>query len=70
MHCYFPLQIRENDVCEGAYEGLIPGLGYLEHVCRMLEEIARLQMHNQRLQVEMEALREQQESRVRGYVDI
>lgn len=57
-------------MCEGAYEGLIPGLGYLEHVCRMLEEIARLQMHNQRLQVEMEALREQQESRVRGYVDI
>ncbi|XP_035628768.1 uncharacterized protein LOC118385656 [Oncorhynchus keta] len=56
-------EIRENDVCERSYEGLTPGLGYLEHVCRMLEEIARLQMHNQRLQVEMEALREQQESR-------
>ncbi|KAK6305383.1 hypothetical protein J4Q44_G00241630 [Coregonus suidteri] len=56
-------EIRQKDVCEGAYEGLTPGLGYLEHVCRMLEEIARLQMHNQRLQVEMEALQEQQESR-------
>ncbi|XP_041754119.2 uncharacterized protein LOC121582422 isoform X2 [Coregonus clupeaformis] len=53
-------EIREKDVCEEEYEGLTPGLGYLKQVCRMLEEIARLQIRNQGLQVEMDALREQQ----------
>ncbi|XP_042158169.1 uncharacterized protein si:dkey-106l3.7 isoform X1 [Oncorhynchus tshawytscha] len=55
-------EIREKDVCEEEYERLTPGLGYLEQVCRMLEEIASLQLRNQGLQVEMDALREQQGS--------
>ncbi|XP_056146823.1 uncharacterized protein si:dkey-106l3.7 isoform X2 [Lampris incognitus] len=35
-----------------------PGLSYLEQVCRMLEQIARLQIHNRGLQMELDVLRE------------
>lgn len=53
----FSVQVREEGEVEG--EGLGLGLGYLEHVCRIMEEIAKLQICNRGLQVEMEGLREQ-----------
>ncbi|KAL0965568.1 hypothetical protein UPYG_G00283040 [Umbra pygmaea] len=53
---------QSEDMCEGETAPLSPGLGYLEQVCRMLEEIARLQRQNQVLQMEMEALQQQQAS--------
>lgn len=40
---------------------LSPGLVYLEHVCQMLEEIARQQLQSNALQMEEEALVEVQE---------
>ncbi|XP_010876013.2 uncharacterized protein si:dkey-106l3.7 [Esox lucius] len=55
--------VRRENVGEEGKEVLSPGLGYLEQVCRMLEEIARLQMCNQELQMEMESLQEQQTSK-------
>ncbi|KAJ7987223.1 hypothetical protein DPEC_G00336520 [Dallia pectoralis] len=46
-------EVQKEDVCEEEEkEVLSPGLGYLEQVCRMMEEIARLRM-------EVEALKEQ-----------
>ncbi|XP_009303495.1 uncharacterized protein si:dkey-106l3.7 isoform X2 [Danio rerio] len=41
-------------------DALSPGLLYLEQVCRMLENIAKLQQQNQSLQSELEVLRSQQ----------
>ncbi|KAJ8386040.1 hypothetical protein AAFF_G00177290 [Aldrovandia affinis] len=41
-------------------ERVSPGLGYLEQVCRMLEEIARLQTSNQELQKENERVQNHQ----------
>ncbi|KAJ8338781.1 hypothetical protein SKAU_G00355670 [Synaphobranchus kaupii] len=43
-------------------EGLSPGLGYLEQVCKMLEEIARLQSLNQELRRENERAQNRQEA--------
>ncbi|XP_062340279.1 swi5-dependent recombination DNA repair protein 1 homolog isoform X1 [Osmerus eperlanus] len=40
--------------------GLSPGLGYLEQLCRVLEEMAKLRLQNQRLQMEMDSVRAQQ----------
>ncbi|XP_046873826.1 uncharacterized protein si:dkey-106l3.7 isoform X2 [Hypomesus transpacificus] len=40
--------------------GLSPGLGYLEKLCRVLEEMAKLRLQNQRLQMEMDSVRAQQ----------
>ncbi|XP_041087944.1 uncharacterized protein LOC121302194 [Polyodon spathula] len=55
------------DVVDGARGGTVPlgssqGLGYLEQVCRMLEQVARLQKTNQLLQRQKEAA----EHRLRG----
>ncbi|XP_071769665.1 uncharacterized protein LOC139922918 [Centroberyx gerrardi] len=59
-HDNLPAQTKTEDRCEEEREVLSPGLSYLEQVCRMLEEIARLQMRNRGLQTEMDALREHQ----------
>lgn len=53
------------ELSEEEGKGLSPGLSYLEQVCQMLEEIARQQMHNQALQREMNALREDQDMDVK-----
>lgn len=37
-----------------------PGFFYLERVCQVLEDIARQQIHNRALRMEMSALREHQ----------
>lgn len=55
------------DVVDGARGDAVPlgssqGLGYLEQVCRMLEQVARLQKTNQLLQRQKEAA----ENRLRG----
>ncbi|XP_041089430.1 uncharacterized protein LOC121303077 [Polyodon spathula] len=52
------------DVVDGARGGTVPlgssqGLGYLEQVCRMLEQVARLQKTNQLLQRQKEAAENQ-----------
>ncbi|XP_035247439.1 WAS/WASL-interacting protein family member 3 [Anguilla anguilla] len=41
---------------------LSPGLGYLEQVCRMLEEIARLQLRNRELQRESQRAQNRQDA--------
>ncbi|XP_067430426.1 serine-rich adhesin for platelets [Thunnus thynnus] len=55
-------QTRSEDLGEEARTALSPGLNYLEQVCQMLEEIARQQMHNRALQMEMDALQEHQDT--------
>ncbi|CAK6959378.1 uncharacterized protein si:dkey-106l3.7 isoform X2 [Scomber scombrus] len=56
-----PVQTRSEVLGEEVRTGLSPGLEYLEQICQMLEEIARQQMHNHALQMEMDALREHQD---------
>ncbi|XP_040914690.1 uncharacterized protein si:dkey-106l3.7 [Toxotes jaculatrix] len=51
---------RLEELGEEERTGLSPGLIYLEQVCQMLEEIARQQMHNTVLEMEMDTLRENQ----------
>ncbi|XP_042251666.1 uncharacterized protein si:dkey-106l3.7 isoform X1 [Thunnus maccoyii] len=55
-------QTRSEDLGEEVRTALSPGLNYLEQVCQMLEEIARQQMHNRALQMEMDALQEHQDT--------
>lgn len=52
------------DLGEEEGKGLSPGLSYLEHVCQMLEEIARQQINNRALQMEMDAQRTHQDMEV------
>ncbi|KAM7369084.1 hypothetical protein PAMP_013381 [Pampus punctatissimus] len=59
-----PVQTRSQDLGEEVRTGLSPGLKYLEQVCQMLEEIARQQMHNRALQMEINALQEHQDTQV------
>ncbi|XP_040013980.1 uncharacterized protein si:dkey-106l3.7 isoform X2 [Xiphias gladius] len=53
---------RSAELGEEESTGLSPGLNYLEQVCQMLEGIARQQMHNRALRMEMDALREHQDA--------
>ncbi|XP_061589386.1 uncharacterized protein si:dkey-106l3.7 [Cololabis saira] len=55
VECY---KQRSEDCDVQERQELSPGLCYLEQVCQMLEEIARQQMQNQRLQMETDALLE------------
>ncbi|KAM4634867.1 uncharacterized protein ACJ7VT_004138 [Polymixia lowei] len=55
-----PTKTKPENQREEEKERLSPGLSYLEQVCRMLEEIARLQMRNRGLQMEMVALQDHQ----------
>ncbi|KAK2888372.1 uncharacterized protein si:dkey-106l3.7 isoform X2 [Channa argus] len=53
---------RPEEICELGRKELSPGLRYLEQLCQTLEEIARQQLQNQVLQIEMDALQEDQDT--------
>ncbi|XP_037340523.1 uncharacterized protein si:dkey-106l3.7 [Pungitius pungitius] len=53
-------QTKSQDLDERERAPLSPGLRYLEQVCQMLEEIARQQMRSRALQMETDALQEDQ----------
>ncbi|KAL6097038.1 uncharacterized protein ACO6RY_06225 [Pungitius sinensis] len=53
-------QTKSQDLGERERAPLSPGLRYLERVCQMLEEIARQQMQSQALQMETDALQDDQ----------
>ncbi|KAK2819071.1 hypothetical protein Q5P01_024632 [Channa striata] len=55
-------QQRSEEISEVERKELSPGLSYLEQVCQMLEEIARQQLQSRALQMETEALREDQDT--------
>ncbi|XP_070780576.1 uncharacterized protein [Enoplosus armatus] len=57
-----PAHTRSEVLSEEEWNGLSPGLSYLEQVCQMLEETARQQMHSQGLQMERDAQREHQDT--------
>ncbi|XP_017552716.1 uncharacterized protein si:dkey-106l3.7 [Pygocentrus nattereri] len=62
------LDLNDKDLAEAVchkepdWDGLSPGLLYLEQMCRMLEEIARLQQQNKSLQLEMNSIRGQRKT--------
>lgn len=56
-----PTETKQEVLVGGEKAELSPGLVYLEHVCQMLEEIARQQLQSNALQMEEEALVEVQE---------
>ncbi|KAI4876347.1 hypothetical protein NFI96_017811, partial [Prochilodus magdalenae] len=64
-HTLQQLDLNNEDIAEATcdrepdWDGPSPGLLYLEQMCRMLEEIARLQQQNQSLQLEMDTIRGQ-----------
>ncbi|XP_036451702.1 uncharacterized protein si:dkey-106l3.7 isoform X2 [Colossoma macropomum] len=66
VHCSFLSSLNQSvqAAChtEPGWDGLSPGLLYLEQMCRMLEKIARLQQQNQSLQLEVNSIRGQRKT--------
>ncbi|XP_019937397.2 uncharacterized protein [Paralichthys olivaceus] len=59
-------KLKSEELGDKDMSGMSPGLRYLEQVCQMLEEIARQQIQNQALQMEMDALREHEDVQAPG----
>ncbi|OPJ84525.1 hypothetical protein AV530_015918 [Patagioenas fasciata monilis] len=51
---------RLSEVNQGNSKALGSGLGYLEHICQLIEKIGQLQEHNLRLQKQMCSLQKEQ----------
>ncbi|KFQ48937.1 hypothetical protein N333_03568 [Nestor notabilis] len=51
---------RLSEVNQGNSKALGSGLGYLEHICQLIEKIGQLQEHNMRLQKQVCSLQKQQ----------
>ncbi|XP_075467042.1 uncharacterized protein LOC142501273 [Ascaphus truei] len=50
---------RLSEVNQGASKAIGSGLGYLEHICQLIEKIGQLQEHNLRLQKQVFALQKE-----------
>ncbi|CAL8387331.1 unnamed protein product [Boreogadus saida] len=62
---YHDMRLAETpieEVNEEARDALSPGLSYLEQVCQMWEQIARLQINNRKLNLEMDVLKDHRDT--------
>ncbi|KAL4641104.1 hypothetical protein GN956_G11824 [Arapaima gigas] len=54
---------RLSEVHQAKSNPLSPGLGYLEHICQLIEKIGQLQEHNLRLQRQLSSLQKESTTR-------